>query len=127
MNPITIVLLVAGLVLLVSGVELLVKGASGLAIAAGISPLVVGLTVVALGTSTPELAVSISAALNGKPDIALGNVVGSNIANVLLILGLSAVIAPLVVSRQLVRLDAPVMPRVVPAPGPGAGLAGWPR
>jgi cation:H+ antiporter len=109
MNPTTIILLVAGLALLVGGAELLVKGAAGLAISAGISPLVVGLTVVALGTSAPELAVSVSASLNGKPDIALGNVVGSNIANVLLILGISAVIAPLVVSRQLVRVDVPVM------------------
>jgi cation:H+ antiporter len=105
----TVVLLVLGLVLLVGGAELLVKGASGLATSAGISPLVVGLTVVAFGTSAPELAVSISAGLSGQGDIALGNVVGSNIANVLLILGVSALVAPLVVSRQLVRLDVPLM------------------
>jgi cation:H+ antiporter len=105
----TVVFLVLGLVLLVGGAELLVKGASGLAISAGISPLVVGLTVVAFGTSAPELAVSVSAGLNGQGDIALGNVVGSNIANVLLILGVSALVAPLVVSRQLVRVDVPVM------------------
>jgi cation:H+ antiporter len=108
-DVLTLVLLVVGLVLLIAGAELLVKGASGLAVAAGISPLVVGLTVVALGTSAPELAVSVSAGLRGQGDIALGNVVGSNIANVLLILGASALVAPLVVSRQLVRLDVPLM------------------
>ena len=75
----------------------------------GISPLVVGLTVVAFGTSPPELAVSIKAGFAAQPDIALGNVVGSNILNVLLILGLSALITPLVVSRQLVRLEIPLL------------------
>jgi cation:H+ antiporter len=70
---------------------------------------VVGLTVVAFGTSAPELAISLDAAWRGSPDIALGNVVGSNIANVLLILGLSALIAPLVVARQLIRLDVPLL------------------
>jgi cation:H+ antiporter len=70
---------------------------------------VVGLTVVAFGTSAPELAIGLHAALNGAPDITLGNVVGSNIANVLLILGLSAMVAPLIVARQLIRLDVPVM------------------
>ncbi|CAA9371756.1 MAG: Inner membrane protein YrbG, predicted calcium/sodium:proton antiporter [uncultured Gemmatimonadetes bacterium] len=109
MDITTLVFLALGLVLLVAGAELLVKGASGLAISAGISPLVVGLTVVAFGTSAPELAVSASAGLRGQGDIALGNVVGSNIANVLLILGVSALVAPLVVSRQLVRLDVPIM------------------
>jgi hypothetical protein len=75
----------------------------------GISPLVVGLTVVAFGTSAPELAVSVQSALTGEADVALGNVVGSNIFNVLLILGLSALVAPLVVAQQLVRLDVPLM------------------
>jgi cation:H+ antiporter len=75
----------------------------------GVSPLVIGLTVVAFGTSAPELAVSLQASLDGQADIALGNVVGSNIANVLLILGISALIVPLVVSEQLVRLDVPLM------------------
>ncbi|HVS13480.1 MAG TPA: calcium/sodium antiporter [Thermoanaerobaculia bacterium] len=111
MSPTLILLFLAGLVLLLGGAELLVRGASRLAVGLGISPLVVGLTVVAFGTSSPELAVSVRAALtgDGAADIAVGNVVGSNIANVLLILGLSAVIAPLAVSRQLVRLDVPIM------------------
>ncbi len=109
MTAMTFVLLVAGLALLLAGAELLVRGASRLALALGISPLVIGLTVVAYGTSAPELAISIGATLDGQPDIALGNVIGSNIANVLLILGLSALIAPLVVARQLVWLDVPIM------------------
>lgn len=94
---------------LVLGAELLVRGASRLATAAGISPLVVGLTVVAFGTSSPEFAVTLGSAFQGEADVALGNVVGSNILNVLLILGLSAVVAPLVVAQQLVRLDVPIM------------------
>ncbi|MCC6458202.1 MAG: calcium/sodium antiporter [Caldilineaceae bacterium] len=101
--------LVVGLVLLVVGAEALVRGASKLASAVGISSLVIGLTVVAFGTSTPELAVSVQSALNGQPDIALGNVVGSNIFNVLFILGISAIITPLIVSQQLIRLDVPIM------------------
>jgi K+-dependent Na+/Ca+ exchanger-like protein len=105
----TIVLFIAGLVALVGGAELLVRGASRIASALGISPLVVGLTVVAFGTSSPELAVSVGAAFNGQADIAVGNVVGSNIFNVLFILGLSALIAPLVVAQQLIRLDVPLM------------------
>lgn len=104
----TLVLFVLGAALLIVGAELLVRGASRLAGSLGISPLVVGLTVVAFGTSSPEAAVSVGSALGGQADIALGNVVGSNIFNVLLILGLSAVVAPLVVSRRLVRLDAPL-------------------
>jgi len=100
---------VVGLGLLVVGAEALVRGASRLAAAAGVSPLVVGLTVVAYGTSSPEMAVSVQAALGGQADMALGNVVGSNIFNVLFILGLSALIAPLVVHQQLVRIDVPIM------------------
>ena len=105
----TILMLIAGLVLLIAGGELLVRGASKLAVSLGLSPLVVGLTVVAFGTSSPEFAVSIQAALSGQVDIALGNVVGSNIFNVLFILGLSALIAPLVVSAQVVRQEVPIM------------------
>jgi len=105
----TFVYLLAGLVLLVAGAEVLVRGAAKLAAQFGISPLVIGLTVVAFGTSAPETAVSVQAALNGSGDIAIGNVVGSNIANVLLILGVTALVAPLVVSRQLIRLDVPIM------------------
>jgi cation:H+ antiporter len=100
---------VLGLVFLVAGAEALVRGASRMAAVIGISPLVIGLTVVAFGTSSPELAVSVKAALSGQADIAIGNVVGSNIFNVLFILGVSALIVPLVVSQQLVRIDVPVM------------------
>jgi cation:H+ antiporter len=106
---VTAVLFVAGLVLLVAGGELLVRGAARLAVGLGVSPLVIGLTVVAFGTSSPELAVSVQAGLGGQVDIAVGNVIGSNIFNILFILGLSAVIVPLVVSEQLVRLDVPIM------------------
>ncbi|HVS63359.1 MAG TPA: calcium/sodium antiporter [Thermoanaerobaculia bacterium] len=108
---VSILLLLAGFVLLLGGAELLVKGASRLALSLGITPLVVGLTVVAFGTSAPELAVSVRAALagDGADEIAVGNVVGSNIANVLLILGVSALIAPLAVSRQVIRLEVPIM------------------
>ena len=109
MSLMTFVYLIGGLILLVAGAESLVRGASRLAARFGIPPLIIGLTVVAFGTSAPETAVSVQAALSGSGDIAVGNVIGSNIANVLLILGLSALIAPLVVSRQLVRLDVPVM------------------
>jgi cation:H+ antiporter len=99
----------AGLALLLLGAELLVRGASRLALALGLAPIVVGLTVVSIGTSAPELAISLGSALSGTPDLAVGNVVGSNIANVLLILGLVALIVPLVVHRQLVWLDVPLM------------------
>ncbi len=102
-------LLVGGFIVLVLGAELLVRGASRLAAAAGMPSLLIGLTVVSFGTSAPEMAVSVGSALQGSPDIALGNVVGSNIFNVLLILGLSALVAPLIVSRQLVRVDVPIM------------------
>jgi cation:H+ antiporter len=102
-------LLAAGLILLVVGADWLVKGASQLAAAFGISPLIIGLTVVAYGTSAPEMAVSVSSAFKGQADLALGNVVGSNIFNVLFILGIAAVVTPLIVNKQLVRLDVPVM------------------
>ncbi len=98
-----------GLAVLIAGAEALVRGASRLAVSIGISPLVVGLTVVAFGTSAPELAISIKSSLSGHTDIAVGNVIGSNIFNVLFILGLSALIVPLSVSQQLVRLDVPLM------------------
>ena len=104
-----VLLFLGGLVLLVSGANLLVRGASRLALSLGISPLVVGLTIVAFGTSAPEVAVSVGAVLDGKTDIAIGNVVGSNIFNVLFILGLSALIAPLVVNIQLIRQEVPIM------------------
>ena len=99
----------AGLVALVAGADLLVRGASRLALSFGISPLVVGLTIVAFGTSAPEMAVSSGAVLNGQTGLAMGNVVGSNIFNVLFILGLSALITPLVVNVQLIRQEVPIM------------------
>ncbi|CAE11164.1 calcium/sodium antiporter [Wolinella succinogenes] len=102
-------LFLGGLLLLIFGADWLVRGASKLAFKLGISPLVVGLTVVAFGTSAPELAINIQSSLGGQPDLALGNVVGSNIFNVLFILGLSALITPLLVDRQLIRLDVPLM------------------
>jgi cation:H+ antiporter len=109
MSIVEILYFVAGLVLLVIGAEALVRGASRLAAAVGVSSLVIGLTVVAYGTSSPELAVSVQSGFAGQADIALGNVVGSNIFNVLFILGISALIIPLIVDRQLVRFDVPVM------------------
>ncbi|WP_254431806.1 calcium/sodium antiporter [Azonexus fungiphilus] len=98
-----------GLAALTLGAELMVRGAARLALTFGISPLVVGLTIVAFGTSAPEMAVSAGAALSGAGDLAIGNVVGSNIANVLLILGLAALIVPLAVNEQLIRQEIPIM------------------
>jgi len=105
----TIVYFVLGLLLLIGGAEILVRGASRLAAAIGISPLVVGLTVVAFGTSSPELMVGVQTALSGQSGLMIGNVVGSNIFNVLFILGISALITPLVVAQQLIRWDVPLM------------------
>ncbi|GAA1730196.1 calcium/sodium antiporter [Microcella frigidaquae] len=104
-----IVFIVVGLVVLVAGGEALVRGASTLAAKAGISPLVIGLVVVSAATSAPELAVTLDAVLRGEPDLAVGNVVGSNIVNILFILGISALVMPLIIKRQLVRFDIPVM------------------
>ena len=100
---------VLGLTVLVIGADVMVRGASRLAVSFGVSPLVVGLTVVAFGTSAPEMAVSVGSALNGNPDLAIGNVVGSNIANILLILGISALITPLLVDEQIIRQEIPIM------------------
>jgi cation:H+ antiporter len=105
----TIALLVAGLVLLAFGAEMLVRGGSRIAAAAGISPMAVGLTVVAYGTSTPELTVGTLAAWQGRADIAVGNVVGSNIFNVLFILGLSAAITPLAIRAEILKREVPIM------------------
>ena len=101
--------LLGGLVLLVAGGEFLVRGASSLAARLGLSSLVIGLTVVAFGTSAPEVAVSVGATLEGKGALAVGNVVGSNVFNVLFILGASALLAPLAVSRQILRVDVPIL------------------
>lgn len=101
--------LAAGMALLYFGAEGTVRGSSSLALRTGLSPLVVGLTVVAFGTSSPELVVSLQAALAGKGGISVGNVVGSNICNIGLILGLSALITPVLSSSRVLRIDIPVM------------------
>jgi cation:H+ antiporter len=103
------ILFLAGLGLLLGGAELLVRGAKGLATALGIPPLIVGLTVVAFGTSAPELAVSVRAALAGQDGVALGNIAGSNIFNVLFILGASAAARPLIAATTLIRREVPLM------------------
>ena len=108
-NALTIVALVIGIVGLVGGAELLVKGAATIASKLGIAPVIIGLTVVAFGTSAPELAVSVSAAVGGNADVALGNVVGSNIGNILLILGASAVVGGLAVQQRIIRFDIPLL------------------
>jgi cation:H+ antiporter len=105
----TFLFLFGGFVLLVFGADTLVRGASRMAAALHISPLVIGLTIVAFGSSAPELAINVQSAWQGQPDLAIGNVVGSNIANILLILGIAAIITPLVVAQQLLRLDVPLM------------------
>ncbi|MEZ5492678.1 MAG: calcium/sodium antiporter [Gammaproteobacteria bacterium] len=104
-----LVFLILGFVILGFGAELLVRGSSTLALKLGIRPLVIGLTVVAFGTSAPELAVSIESALGGRSSIALGNVIGSNIANIGLILGLMALITPLTIELQLIKKQIPLM------------------
>ncbi|MFP5322998.1 MAG: calcium/sodium antiporter [Acidimicrobiia bacterium] len=105
----TFVALVIGLVCLVGGAELLVRGAASIATRLGIAPVIIGLTVVAFGTSAPELAVSVSAGFRGEGEVAFGNVAGSNIVNILLILGGSAIIGGLVVSQRIIRLDIPLL------------------
>lgn len=109
MSITSLLFFVAGIALLVFGGDRLVRGASALALSIGISPLVVGLTVVAFGTSAPELAVSVNGALHHSADVAVGNVVGSNIFNVLAILGLSALLTPLAVQPSLIRLEIPLL------------------
>jgi cation:H+ antiporter len=108
-NAVTIVALVVGLACLVGGAELLVKGAASIATRLGVEPVIIGLTVVAFGTSAPELAVSVGASIGGNSDVALGNVVGSNIVNILLILGASAIVGGLAVSQRIVRIDVPLL------------------
>lgn len=103
------ILIVAGLIVLTLGAELLIRGATALARKLGLSELLIGLTLVGFGTSTPELVSSIEAALAESPGIALGNVIGSNIANILLILGLSALLAPIAVEPKSFRRDAPAL------------------
>ncbi len=105
----TIFLFVGGLAVLVIGAEVMVRGASRLAFILGISPLVIGLTIVAFGTSSPEVAVSVQSALAGQADISIGNVIGSNIFNVLFILGIASMIRQITIAGQLIRLDTPIM------------------
>ena len=102
-------LILLSLILLFAGAEILVKGSASVAARAGLTPLMIGLTVVAFGTSSPELAVSLDAALMGQGDVAIGNVVGSNLLNIAVILGLSALICPIVVHLQLIKVDVPIM------------------
>ena len=103
----TIALLFVGLVVLIAGGDYLVKGSSSIALRLHLSPLVVGLTIVAFGTSAPELLISIQSALRGSPDIAMGNVIGSNICNLALVLGITAIIHPVKVSSTSLRVDWP--------------------
>lgn len=112
---VSVLLLVGGLVLLILGGDLLVRGAVAIAARFGISPLVIGLTLVGFGTSTPELVTSVQASLAGAPGIALGNIVGSNIANILLILGLSALLTPIAVRSAALRRDGAAMVAVTVA------------
>lgn len=105
----TLAALLGGFVCLLLGAEWLVRGAASLAARLGLAPIVIGLTVVAFGTSAPELAVSVGAALSGTNDMALGNVVGSNVANILLILGLSAAVSGLSIEQRLLRIDIPLL------------------
>lgn len=109
MDGTSLLALVAGLAALIAGAELLVRGSTALAARLGVSPLVIGLTVVAFGTSAPEMAVSAMASWSGRPGLAVGNAVGSNVINTLVILGLAAVVAPLSVHARVVRLEIPLM------------------
>ncbi len=103
------VLLILGFVMLMKGADIFVDGAAGIAARFGIPQLVIGLTIVAMGTSAPEAAVSIAAALKGNAAITIGNVLGSNLLNILLILGLASIIIPIKVADNLIRIDMPVM------------------
>ena len=109
MTPELIVTFIAGLILLLVGAEVLVRGAAYLSQELGIAPLVVGLTVVAFGTSSPELAVSLNSVYTGEADISVGNIVGSNILNILLVLGIASVITPMRVSKQILKQDLPLV------------------
>ncbi|MBD0342820.1 MAG: sodium:calcium antiporter, partial [Microcoleus sp. Co-bin12] len=104
-----VLFIIGGLILLALGAEGLVRGSSAIAARMGIAPLVIGLTVVAFGTGSPELFVSLGAALSGNSSIALGNVIGSNISNIALILGVAALVRPLTVRAEIVRREVPVM------------------
>jgi cation:H+ antiporter len=102
-------LVVGGLLALLGGAELVVRAGTALATRLSVRPIIIGLTVVSVGTSVPELAIGIDAALNGSPDLAVGNIVGTNLINFLFILGLSAVLIPIAIDRRTLRLDLPAM------------------
>lgn len=118
---IQLILLIAGFLLLIKGADWFVDGAAGIAAKMGVPELVVGLTIVAMGTSAPEAAISISSALKGSADIAVGNVLGSNIMNILLILGLTSLITPLLVQKSTIRYEVPFL-IVISAVFPCLGL-----
>jgi len=103
-----IIILIVGLVVLILGGDFLVKGASSIALRLSLSPLVVGLTIVAFGTSAPELLISVKSALSGSPDLAMGNVIGSNICNLALVLGITAIISPIFVQKSSLSVDWPM-------------------
>jgi cation:H+ antiporter len=107
--PTALLLIVASCFILFVGAELLVRGSASMALRLGLSPLLVGLTVVAYGTSTPELLVALKASITGNPDLAIGNVVGSNLFNIGVILGLCAVVSPVRTHLQVLKWDAPVL------------------
>jgi cation:H+ antiporter len=107
MTSLEYILLVIGFVLLIKGADYFVEGASNIAVKLNVSPLLVGLTIVALGTSSPEATVAILAALEGSPGVVLGNVIGSNIVNITVVVGLTALIAPLTVQSETVRKEIP--------------------
>lgn len=106
---ITIVLFIAGLLALIAGAELFLKAVDHFGLKWGISPLIMGLTVVAFATGAPELAISIKAAASGNADLVLGNIIGSNIANILLILGITSLIAPLNITKRVIKIDVPIV------------------
>lgn len=108
-GPVTALFFLGGLILLLGGAHLLVSASSSLAVRSGIPPVFIGITVVAFATSAPEIAVSLDAAFDMRPGLALGNVIGSNIANILLIVGLSAVIAPIKIRERIIWFDVPIM------------------
>lgn len=104
-----VILFIAGLIALIGGAELFLKGVDRFGIKWGISPLIMGLTVVAFATGAPELAISLQAAVNGSADLVLGNIIGSNIANILLILGICTLVKPLAITLRVVRIDVPIV------------------
>lgn len=106
--PVSFLLLIVGFVLLMKGADIFVDGSSSLADKIGIPQIVIGLTIVAFGTSAPEAAVSITAGIKGSPDLSISNVLGSNILNVLLILGIASVIAPLSIQKNTLKYEIPL-------------------